>query len=152
MPVAKKERNEYACIKCKHTWFKTTLTDSLPRICPKCKTTYWNSDELKEPYKNAPTLKVTPPVPVENVDQKDGGDVSTLKKDEEEPSSYSKNKREAPMKKEIVIQEAEIESEQSSSKAYDDMPYECPDCRARFDALENGRCPNPDCNAELEGI
>lgn len=45
------------------------------------------------------------------------------------------------------------EPEKEVTKAdYDALPHECPACQTRFDELDNGRCPNPNCAEELEDV
>lgn len=62
--------------------------------------------------------------------------------------------KEAPEKQEtepqsLEIEEAKTDEPKASKEEFEALPYECPDCKCRFDALDNGRCPNPACRVEL---
>jgi hypothetical protein len=36
----------HRCKRCKHTWLRRTAHD--PRMCPKCKTLFWNKERVRK--------------------------------------------------------------------------------------------------------
>ena len=38
----------YACDRCKHKWIPRESTKGEPRVCPKCKSPYWNVPRRKK--------------------------------------------------------------------------------------------------------
>ncbi len=36
-------RRAYRCERCTHEWIPRDYTSELPKVCPKCKSAYWNT-------------------------------------------------------------------------------------------------------------
>ena len=37
----------YECLRCEHKWRPKVMIDRDPRVCPKCKSAYWNVPKRK---------------------------------------------------------------------------------------------------------
>jgi len=46
MILTKKHKLECMCERCSHKW--VTRNDTLPTVCPKCKSPYWNKKKVQK--------------------------------------------------------------------------------------------------------
>lgn len=48
-PKCHQELTEAVCTRCGHTWRpRTPLTVRIPKVCPRCKSPYWDRERTKE--------------------------------------------------------------------------------------------------------
>jgi predicted nucleic acid-binding Zn-ribbon protein len=49
------------CIRCKHTW--PPRTQNLPKVCPECKSPYWNTEKRVKKSEEKDENRIYPPYP-----------------------------------------------------------------------------------------
>lgn len=58
MAVEQRTMTVYVCERCEHDWVPRDAEAELPKVCPKCKSPYWNTPR-RNAVANAPAKKAS---------------------------------------------------------------------------------------------